>query len=796
MLSPLADINKNVNPNSNGLDASGEFSRSSGEDCTCVICGNYKYISPQKKNLGKQRPKSSNTGFEPPAAGSNVTRETRILETLEEINAHEGLPKVMLCDVVKKCEARCYKCGYVLPDALKSKVVRCFKQDMKAELQIWSRCSGHSKLKNHKRRSNVLNNKSISQSLTGHQKHLEDADFEASQSSPAELLHGGWIEEDSEARSAAVRDHQSEVTDSRTNLFVEEDTLHRCKRIKLGDSVGSTSTVGSALKENCSVTKSCDHEEELVETEPSSEAFSENHDPESFTCQRVKPYVRNSCSRTDMPWPFLQRQPACSAQGPTSASATGSVCSPAAENSVMNQNQVSTKQRKDTLQDPSLEEQKDCGESFDNLSSYSCKASMDVSVQPEASPPSPQLDSVLFPISGLPKNDPGVDPVPSSLFPVNSTEIDTSTPSPSALGLSDWETTEALSPLSDPSTQGPSSMSGTPRSLPPSLGPLENVKELQTEDKLLLCKDTKLTASVSLSPVSLSNSSHSCISPSLLHQYEPRKYACCTERSPPKLKPFNASPIKHTVLCDLNKTHCMEMDLCEFRLAPVLSPITSPQFCSWRSSLSSSTSEEEEVFDTDANRAAPSPEPHSAQIVNRNENTKYYSEKMEVISSSFRALTDGTKGRPQSSSNDDKDASEQNEEDVLEYSDHEDTIKESSKSSEQGSPEPKMKTNHGPGVQTEPCSSLSCDEEDQESFRDEADGDCQLNVLDEFTAYERDVLLVEVTQDDPELFQNLPKQSLVNLGPVRRAVEPIKHTPKKVTFSPRIDGSSSELEQK
>lgn len=832
LLSPIADINKNVNPNSKGLDASGEFSRSSVEGCTCVICGSKKYISPQKKNLGKQRPKSTNTGFEPPAAELNVTRETRILVTPEENNAHEELPKVMLCDVAKKFEARCYKCGYRLPDTLKAKVVRCFKQDMKAGLQIWSLCSGHNKLKNHKHSSDILNNKSISQTLTGPQKLLEDTDSEASQpSGPAELFHGGWTEEDTETSSAAVRDRQSEMTDSRTNMFVEEDTLHRDKRIKLD---GSTSTVSSALGENWSITKSCDQEEELIEMETSSDASSENHDtddPESFTCQRVKPYVRkisDSCARTYMPWPFLKPKPACTALGSTTASTSGSVRSSATESSVTkNPNQASTKQGKEDLQDPSLKEQNDDGKSFDNLSSCSYEANMDVSKRSEASPPSPQLGSVLFPVSGLPKSAPGVDPMPTSPFPVNSTEIDTSTPSPSALGLSDWETTEALSPLSDPSTQGASSsMSGTPRSLPPSIGPLENVKDLQPVDNLLLCRDTKLTASTS-SPISSSSSSHSCISPSLLHQYKVRK--CYTDRSPPKLKPYYTSPVKHTcsVLCGPNKNHCVEIDLCEFRLPPVLSPITSPQCCSrsWSLSCQSSSTSEEEVFDTGANRAATSPESHTEQMIRvSNENTEdfleHVPEEMEVIPLSFRALTDGAKGKPQSSSIDNKDVSEQNQEDSLDYSDHEDKIEESSKRSEQGSPEPKMKTTCGSGVQTEPRSSFSRDEEDCESSGDdeeqhsageeecfskqtlgeiqgtEPDGDCQLNVLDEFTAYEQDILLVEVTQDDPELFENLPKQSLLKLGPARRAVDPTINTSKKVTFSPRIDGSSSEAEQK
>ncbi|CAL8372388.1 unnamed protein product, partial [Boreogadus saida] len=43
--------------------------------------------------------------------------------------------------------------------------------------------------------------------------------------------------------------------------------------------------------------------------------------------------------------------------------------------------------------------------------------------------------------------------------------------------------------------------------------------------------------------------------------------------------------------------------------------------------------------------------------------------------------------------------------------------------------------------------------------------DFRTDVLDEITAYENDILLVEVVQDDPDLFDNLPNQSMLKLGP-------------------------------
>ncbi|XP_024862701.2 protein TOPAZ1 isoform X2 [Kryptolebias marmoratus] len=742
----------------------------------------------------------------------------------------------MLCDVAIKCDLCSHNCSYVLPDLFKTKVVRCFRQDMKAGLQISPSCSGHNKLKgvksalvkNRKRSSDILNKKSIShpESLTGHKNHLEDADSQASRR-PAKRFHNGWTEEDSETCSAAfLGDNQTDMTECRTSTLVEEDTVHRDKRRKLGDS----STSSPALEENCFAKKSCDQRGELTAgPRTASDVLSENDeadtdDPESFTCQRVKAYfskVGYSCARTYVSWPFLNRQPASSA---------GSVDPSATDNSVTgNQNQacLSTKQGENTLQDPSLEKQSSLAEKGKSFSLY--RANMDVSVRSERSedsPPSPQSHSVLFPIPSLGEREPGLDAAPTSPFPVNGTKTDTSTPSPSALCLSDWENASAASPWSDPSTRGASSsISGTPRSLPPSLVLLEKVKELQTVEKLLLCDDA------SLSPVHSSDSCHSCVSPSLLHQHKHKNDTFHTERSPPKLKPYNTSPFKHecSMLCDITKGHCAEMASVELRLPPVLSPVTSPQCCLWRRSLScqsSSSSDEEEVLDSDANRTKTFPECHVVQIVNgSNENSedflKHIPEEMEVVSSDFRALTDCMAEKPQSSSDYDKDVSDQNEDDSLDYSDHEPEVEEGSRSQAQVSPEPKLKPTHGSGVLTETCSSPGSDEEDNGSFREEeeqysaaeeglcfpkttrgdireteADGDCQQDVLDEFTAYEQDILLVDVTQDDPELFQNLPRQSLLKLGPARRAAGPGKNSAKKITFSTRIDEASPDLEQR
>lgn len=55
--------------------------------------------------------------------------------------------------------------------------------------------------------------------------------------------------------------------------------------------------------------------------------------------------------------------------------------------------------------------------------------------------------------------------------------------------------------------------------------------------------------------------------------------------------------------------------------------------------------------------------------------------------------------------------------------------------------------------------------------------DVSRDALDEVTAYERDILLVDITQDDAELFENPPQKSLLKLGPVTFSEKPRSRPP-------------------
>lgn len=62
---------------------------------------------------------------------------------------------------------------------------------------------------------------------------------------------------------------------------------------------------------------------------------------------------------------------------------------------------------------------------------------------------------------------------------------------------------------------------------------------------------------------------------------------------------------------------------------------------------------------------------------------------------------------------------------------------------------------------------------EEDKIEVKADADAQANMVDEFLAYEQDVLLVHVIQENPELFDNLPHKSLLKLGPTRGGTAPI-----------------------
>uniref|UniRef100_A0A669EFQ8 Protein TOPAZ1 n=1 Tax=Oreochromis niloticus TaxID=8128 RepID=A0A669EFQ8_ORENI len=600
---------------------------------------------------------------------------------------------------------------------------------------------------------------------------------------------------------------------------------------KVGDSIECSSTLDFAPTDKCSASGGqkgdpTNADGSHVLSDLIDHVSDEETDaPESYTCQRVRAYLRKihfSCARTDMAWPFSKT---CT----TNASTTAGTIDPSAKDGIdsgtVNQSMPGSSSNlfKDIPPKAPTEKWEEDGESvFAQGNEKGHRKDMETSPlfnQPEESETRPNSDTASFPPPAQCGRERGTDGVSASALLVNGPETVTSisTPSPSVLGLSDWDTATTLSPMSSPFTQGSvSSLSATTSSLPPSsLIP----KRFNVADKILSsCEEAQTASSSPHVPLHTPDSFHSCessILPQDEHANDKEPFPC---RSPPRLEPYYCtSPFRGNAsagspLCSISQEHCVESDSNEFMLPPLLSPVSSPQLqlCQRSFSCCSSSNTDEENMEEEEeemNKAA------SNLPQNDNCNNETYDCLEHNIEESERVLSDFTTPETlrehQSSPSREEESAE------------EEDMEQGNGSSEQVSLHRKIKPSLSSGVLTEPCSSSSSDEEnaaassDGESHSDteegsspskianreedkiqvEAAGDSQPGILDELTAYEQDILLVDVMQDDPELFDNLPDQSLLKLGPTRAAEAP-GTKPAAVVNTPRRDGPLCTLHAK
>ena len=212
------------------------------------------------------------------------------------------------------------------------------------------------------------------------------------------------------------------------------------------------------------------------------------------------------------------------------------------------------------------------------------------------------------------------------------------------------------------------------------------------------------------------------------------------------------------------------------------------------------------------------PECHMPEIVNcNNKNSK---NDIEHNREDFLGVSKTTPKEVESSPYNNEDVEDGNEEESQDETDNEDDVEQGNNKSDKVPSEAKRKTSITSGALTEPSSSPSCDEDDDGSLSDEGqpspigeegsspsevagsdrdesvEEDTQPSVLDDVTAYEQDILLVDMIQDDFELFENLPRESVLKLGPTRVTEAP-KHRPVGVvkTLTPRIHGASLEFKE-
>ncbi|KAA8586151.1 hypothetical protein FQN60_007720, partial [Etheostoma spectabile] len=916
----LSNIDRNMHPSPTGIPGSeGSLRRA----VRASSCGDSKYIYSQQKTFGEQRQESSSPGPEQSTVDFKIKKANAFTATSKKIIIWiDKYPKVMLCDIAQKFDAFSHDCGFVLPDVLKTKVVHCFKKDMKACPRIQSEKSV-----------------CLSQSLTEYQRHLKKGTAvqmlsshttchslnswtsEASATPSGSFLLGGHRQK-GECRTGMLdRDFEE---DPGPGFCLMGSDIHRDKRIKLGDSVkdgilpstpklesichkvpgrtdprhkektctwmsddsqsclehevGGSSSFDSAVKENgVHKTPRCelDNPTKTDAAQMSSELFCQSNevdtvDPESFTCQRVRAYLRKikfSCARTYMSWPF-------SNSGQTLTVHTGTTVCPANSNSSLEQSQPCSSNNRtsdllpDALTDTSLgtahqvshqngEMRAEDGESIlagrngkthGNMSSYSLEFAPHVMGEKESLA---GLTSDTATLSNPSQHEGESDTDTASSSPVNEPESDSSmsTPSPSTLGLVDWETATTLSPVSSPFTHGFSSPTATPSPLPPSSFLLKKVEGVElaeahsasaspkcivrtVEPALFYCEETQMT---SWTPPNTSDAFESCDSSLLLPQDEQESdEGILTGRSPPVLEPYyNTSPFNRVLLKErsshnIRTEKCVETSSNEFMLPPLLSPVTSPQRRPRKSLLpqSSDCSDEEKEI-KNARKHKILPRCHMLHIMNSNNensyNTNYLKhgrEEMERVSTNFNTILRDPQSSPSSvEDGDDGDIEEESQAGTgREYD-----VEQGSKKSEQVPSDPKIKETPTSGALKKPSSSPSSDDDDGGGFSDgqacssreegsspseiegsesdetaakEAAGDTQCGVLDEFTAYEQDILLVDVIQDDPELFENVPQERLLKLGPVRVTVAP-KTRPIGVvkTLSPKRGEAFLQLEQ-
>ncbi|MEQ2171260.1 hypothetical protein GOODEAATRI_008882, partial [Goodea atripinnis] len=813
----------------------------SGLACSnkCLRRSECKYSSPQQKNLGNQVPKSSSPDSASSPAGYKVYGETTD-NIVVWINKY---PKVTLCDIAAKCNVSSDNCGYILPGDLKNKKMRCFKQEMEAGFRIWPSCSGHNKhdgeqgaeVKNSTSISSVQSVNSICQaeSLTEQHKHPEEGTDSEALTNPSKRLYNGWMDVDTTALTSVLKDKHTDEQEIRTGVLDQDhpevpglgsgligSDICRDKRIKLGDGAECSRACSFVLREIGVISKPDlpGHPTETNMQHMSPDLFSESDEdntdePESFTCQRAKPYFRKlpgSCARTYMAWPFSNSQPRCKADASVPAfSGTSAGLSPRSTSDSITENQdlptLSTGENYNKLSDASMVKQVNSSRENRKVSDsvQTNQKTAELSVQSEGSVAHLHSNSVSFTGSGQHGKESAIETGSSSTFPFSCSETgsSTSTTTHSVLSLSAWETGSALSNLSDPSTHDATrSLSGKLSSVPPSS--FLSGKIINPDP------DQSLVSSISL------------------RQDLNKNNECLLKRSPPMLEPFDASPFKtnRLLLCNITRDKHVDTESGEFLLPPVLSPVTSPYRPIVGRALFQSLSSSEHT-EKALNKDETPPEFYLAQVVKGNIETsrnfpEHPSKEVESVTSNLSTPTDITAFKSMSSPSNAPVEADGDIKQTLDDSDSEENSEHGKRSSDQVPLDPKIKTTVGSNVLTEGHSSPSShdeehasfsEEEEQRSVTDEGSSDYntegnegeagtaeeqQSAILDELTAYEQDILLLDVMQEDPELFENLPEKSLLNLGPVRDTAPPKKNLTSTIKISAKTDRSPLVFEQR
>lgn len=816
--------------------------------------------------MGEHWQKSSSCGPEHPTV--KVENNKKATATSKKIIIWiDQYPKVMLCDIAKKREMRA---GFSFEPGCLGHNKQEIKESVSAK-EVQSVCCALSPTEHQSHRTNA---KTVSS-------HKRCRSLKSKSSTTCSASSS--LREHTQEGQCRTRIHGRDVEEdpsSRSNLVGEE--IHRDKRLKLGhgvkdgtlpstpdfenvtdkdqaetDSVDKEMSVvsracveravcdsscfGPAEKENNVHNRPCDEKDNPTNTEAaemSSEVFSETNEVEmeeldSFTCQRARPYIRNiqySCARTFMSWPFpnsrLIPKPHttdCQAEpidlsARNNSNAPSDQIEPGISSKWTNDELPHSEASSITAHHVSIQKEdkrEENGESILKERNVSSLSTEFASHLMEVEEPSLSLDKATFSKPSQRGKETQTDIVLAASSPVDRPEPDSSTltPSPSALGLSDCETANTLSPMSSLfSHSGPSSLPATPSSLTLSSFRLKKVEAVESAysactsstpkcmvkagyKEVFTCEESQITSWTSPSaPSHNSDSFDSCQSSLLLPQVE--------QESDEEL-------LAH------------ETDSNVIMLPQILSPINSPQGKSRKILLPPQSQDcpgdAKEDQHMDSSKRQVLPECHMPEIVNcNNENSK---DDLEHNRKDLEGVSKATPKEVESSPYNNEDVEDANEEESQDETDNEDDVEQGNNKSDQVPSEAKRKASITSGALTEPCSSPSCDEDDDGSLSDgqpspigeegsspsevagsdrdkSVDEDTQPSVLDDITAYEQDILLVDMIQDDFELFEKLPQERVLKLGPTRVTEAP-KHRPVGVvkTLTPRIGGASLEFKE-
>lgn len=589
----------------------------------------------------------------------------------------EEQPAVALCDISQSFDALSQDCGYTLPDVLRTKVVRCFKQEMRAGFRSepgrWGRDTS-------RKEESLLAGSQQSCTPAGWRR-FKCAERPGSRTVTASVDSG--LEG---AQSLAIRKAQPTCSPpAGANTSASDGGRW--------ESPPGRSGAQSSAPVNGVCGKFCGEVSTPTDSGGSGTFPPVGADPRAETCQRARVYFRKSlfsCARTDLPWPCA----ALRAEPPHTGSSSGSAKKQEALGGPPGSTQWVHHQKGEGRRGllPGGSGDPPPGNTH---SAQTCAPSNGTGVH--GSEASAHISSPS-PSGGHQGGGSGTPPPPSAVVR-------------SSMGR-----TGSLDSMSPPPSVQP--RGGSSASPDGACSPCPNPTSLE--------RQPPVSEGAQMFPCSSSSSSdsfHSSESSMLLPQDRRDRDEEPISRSPRLLPHSEGSPTDaehnavHSVLCGT----CGETDNA---LPPMLPPIISPGRRSWRSLLSWSPGSSERKEE-------------------------------DICRHTFLQLAHGNSGKSSVGL----------------------------RPGSEGSAEA-LKLQFAPIKQVgpEPSSPSSC-------------ADVSSGPLDEVTAYKRDILLIDATQDDPELFENLPQEGLLRLGPVRFSEELLNKrlaTARK-RQPPHSDGAPAEL---